>query len=416
MIEEPVHGDPATERSKRTASLAIRRVIGGLAMTALLVTIGGASNASAADGEAWYDRISFKGDFRARDEVFVREGDKDRHRLRYRLRGGASTEVNDHIKVGFRLATGSDANSGNQTLGSGQADGKSIDFDPDGVFIDKAYLTLKPHGAEKPMFGDSKSITFGKMSNPFKTKGIGPSQIIWDGDQNPEGVALQWGASPRDCWDTNLDVAYFVIDENNRDPSRDPAIFAVQLDNSVKVTDDISFKSHVTYNALRKLTADAIARGVENGGNTTGITSNNHIDIIEFHGGTTWQAHEDWPVTLWGNVVFNLSADGVGEGKQNTAFGAGLIVGNKKTIAEVGAGYFQIEADAVPGILLDSDVFDGVSNGEGWRIHATRTLWKNTDLNLIAYIGDELDEDVSALQDKTPGDRVRIQTSVQVKF
>ncbi|MDP6978645.1 MAG: putative porin [Myxococcota bacterium] len=415
MIEGRVQGDSVRQRSTRTAGAAIRRMISGLAIAALLATFVVAGSASAGDGESWYERISFKGDFRARDEVFIREGDKDRHRLRYRLRGGASTEVNDHIEVGFRLATGPDANSGNQSLGSGVNDDESIDFDPDGVFIDKAYLTLKPHGTEKPMFGDSKSITFGKMSNPFKTKGIGPSQLIWDGDQNPEGVALQWGWSPCDCWDTNLDVAYFVIDENNLDPSRDPAMFAVQFDNSVKVNDEISFKSHLTYNALRKLTGDVIGRG-EGAGNTEGLTSNNHIDLIEFHGGTTWAAHEDWPVTFWGNVVFNLSADGAGAGKQNTAFGAGLTVGSKKALAEVGAGYFQVEADAVPGFLLDSDLFDGVTNGEGWRIHATRTIFKNTDFNVIAYIGDELDGDVADNLGSAAADRVRIQTNVQVKF
>ncbi|MCP5041901.1 MAG: hypothetical protein GY944_12805 [bacterium] len=381
------------------------------AMGAAIAIVAGLATPAAADEApaAWYERIDFGGDFRARDEVLVIEGMKDRHRLRYRLRMGAKTEINDHVDVGFRLATGPDANSGNQTLGSG------VDFDPDGIFIDRAYITIAPHGGEKPIFGDSLTATFGKSANPFKTKGIGPSLLIWDGDQMPEGAAFQWSASPRDCWETNFDAAYYVIDEEEIDPSRDPAIMAFQLDNAVKVTDQIKLTTHVSYFGLRKLNDDFFTR-VADRGNTAGLTSNQHVDLIEFHGGTTWSGSEDWPVTVWGNVLLNLSADGIGEGKQNTAFGAGIEIGNKKTTARIGAAYFQIEADAVPGVLADSDVLDGLTNGESWMVYLTRQIFTNTDFQLVTYISEPLDDDVARLQDETLNDRVRIQTNVIVKF
>jgi hypothetical protein len=406
----------------------LRHVSAGIVTGATLAAIGAvlifAPVASAEkEAKSWFERIDFNGDFRARDEVFVIDGMKDRHRLRYRLRLGADTEVNDHIAIGFRLATGSDANEGNQTLGDGQADRgpegdeqTGIDFDPDGIFIDRAFLILKPQGNEKPMFGDSFDITIGKMPNPFQPKGIGPSLLLWDGDQMPEGVALSWGASPRDYWTRNLDVAYFVLDDNSDDssinPSRDPAMIAVQMDEKVKLNDQVQFKSQVTYYAIRKLT-NAYLRTVSN---TDGLTSNNHLDLIEFHGGTTWAAHKKWPVTVWGNFVYNASAVGIGEGKQNMGFGVGIEAGNKGDFVNVGAAYFELEADAVPSSLYDSDVFDGGANGKTWLVYATKQIWTNTDIDVRAYFTDQLDKDVTALGGATPNDRIRIQTSIIVKF
>jgi hypothetical protein len=150
--------------------------------------------------------------------------------------------------------------------------------------------------------------------------------------------------------------------------------------------------------------------------NTDGLTSNNHLDLIEFHGGTTWAAHKKWPVTVWGNFVYNASAVGIGEGKQNMGFGVGIEAGNKGDFVNVGAAYFELEADAVPSSLYDSDVFDGGANGKTWLVYATKQMWTNTDIDVRAYFTDQLDKDVTALGGATPNDRIRIQTSIIVKF
>ena len=372
------------------------------------------------EGEStWYERIDVSGDFRARSEAFVVADVPDRHRLRYRLRLGAKTEINDHIEFGFRLATGPGANSGNQTLGSG------TDFDPDGIFIDRAYLGFRPYGREKPLFGDSLVVTFGKMPNPFRPKGMGPALLMWDGDQMPEGVALGWSATPSDRWSANFDVAYYVIDEN--DSARDPGMFAVQLDNDFELNDRAHFKSQVSYYALRKLNSDFTDRStgfsdgtlmgdkLSFGGNTPGLSDNNNdIDLIEFHGALTWSGSEDWPLTLWGNVIYNASATGTGVSKQNLGFGVGIEAGSKSAIAKLGLGYFEIEADAVPSTLGDSDIFDGLTNGKGFQAFVTRRLWKNTDFGLTAYFGKRL-KDVPA-QPHTPSKRIRIQTDITIQF
>ena len=140
---------------------------------------------------AWFERIDLYGDFRARFEGIVFNTDSlgdnanDRFRFRYRLRLGAKVDINDYFDVAFRLSTGPDANSSNQTLGKG------ADFDPDGVFVDQAYITAKPFAKiELPLAGQSH-IRFGKMPNPFRSK-QGADRIVWDPDIMPEGMTVDY--------------------------------------------------------------------------------------------------------------------------------------------------------------------------------------------------------------------------------
>ncbi|MGY8803068.1 MAG: hypothetical protein ACKVK6_02400 [bacterium] len=42
-------------------------------------------------------------------------------------------------------------------------------------------------------------------------------------------------------------------------------------------------------------------------------------------------------ITVWGNFVYNASADGIGEDKQNMGFGVGIEVGNEVDFVNVGA-------------------------------------------------------------------------------
>jgi hypothetical protein len=61
-------------------------------------------------------------------------------------------------------------------------------------------------------------------------------------------------------------------------------------------------------------------------------------------------------------------------------------------------------------------VFDGGANGKTWLVYATKQIWTNTDIDVRAYFTDQLDKDVTALGGATPNDRIRIQTSIIVKF
>jgi hypothetical protein len=105
-------------------------------------------------------------------------------------------------------------------------------------------------------------------------------------------------------------------------------------------------------------------------------------------------------------------------------WGTGLELGDKKKFVRLGAAYFEIEADAVPVALFDSDLFDGPTNGKGWMFHGTRQIWKNTDFSVTVYVGEPLDNDVAAIQRSSlPGglglvvqDRVRANWDINIRY
>ena len=122
----------------------------------------------------WTETIKMKGDLRYRHEMIDKEGKDARHRHRVRARFGVFGEVSPYTKVGIQLATGSDDPvSTNQTL-----DGA---FSTKQVGIDLAYLE-----ANHPRL-PGMNVKGGKFKNPFFKPG--KSELIWDGDLNPEGGA-----------------------------------------------------------------------------------------------------------------------------------------------------------------------------------------------------------------------------------
>jgi hypothetical protein len=124
---------------------------------------------------SWAERIKVKGDFRMRYENIDEAGRDSRNRSRLRARAAIMAAVTEDVEVGLGLASGSDDPvSSNQTLGGG---GSSKDLK-----LDLAYF--KWSGLEH------LSIYGGKFKNPLYQAGGHP--LLWDGDWNPEGLALSW--------------------------------------------------------------------------------------------------------------------------------------------------------------------------------------------------------------------------------
>jgi hypothetical protein len=160
----------------------------------------------------WVTQLRLYGDVRGRYEIFRAENDadglpnQDRDRMRYRLRVGAVATMLENFEAGFRFTSsepadgfGGDPISGNTTF---QNNG-SKKF----VYVDLAYGKWTPVKAGPWLL----SATVGKMENPFTV-----SDMVFDGDYTPEGVALQGGYTPNDVHSFKLNTAYFVLDENNQ--------------------------------------------------------------------------------------------------------------------------------------------------------------------------------------------------------
>src|ERR1043166_2600590 len=169
---------------------------------------------------AWINSYKLYGDFRGRFEENHADNFlyHDRDRYRYRLRLGLNISMLNNFDVGLRLSSGDPASAGanagaagsqsnpggqpitaNQTLGS---------LNPRKfIWIDAAY------GRWTPIKNNdwTVSATIGKMDNPFQL-----SNMIWDYDINPEGVALQASYNINDQHALKANGAWFLLDEINQ--------------------------------------------------------------------------------------------------------------------------------------------------------------------------------------------------------
>ena len=144
------------------------------------------------DASSWAESLMWKGDFRYRYEDIRQENAEDRDRNRIRARPALVARVTETTEVGFGMATGGDDPvSTNETLGGG---GSTKD-----VRLDLAYATWT--GLE------NTALTAGKFANPYYR--VQKSQLIWDSDFRPEGLAVQWA---NDTFFANASYAFIESD------------------------------------------------------------------------------------------------------------------------------------------------------------------------------------------------------------
>ena len=140
------------------------------------------------------------------------------------------------------------------------------------------------------------------------------------------------------------------------------------------------------------------------------------MSFVEFDLYSKLESSKAWPILVWGSLVKNLDAEKVSTvNKEDSAFGLGFEIGSKKHTAKIGLGYFKIEANAVPARYMDSTIFDGKTNREGFVVYGSKTIMNNTDLGLTLFVGEEI-EDEAGFASRAMADRVRMQADLNVKF
>lgn len=406
--------------------------------------------------KSWTDRLSFFGDFRGRyDGIWFHEdplGDEheQRSRLRYRFRFGAKAEINEYFDAHFRLTSGCENRSGNQTLGRGldceHPTGAELgfDWDPDGIYINRAYVTFHTFGDRQiPYAGRKLDWMFGKMPNFFHSK-VGKDYLIWDQDLTPEGAAVSYVVDPLDGLSLTLNSGFFVLDENTS--AADPWVVPVQLRVEGRPNEHIAFGTNLSYYGYGDLDRAFLVRGASSGNladvyepdeaaanfvaaTSFGLTKGRSVNVGDLRAWFEFTGIEDWPILVYGNVVNNFSAQSLPNsnvGREGLGWSAGLEIGDKKKLVMLGASYVLIEANAGPGRLIDSDLFDGRSNRKGWAIYGAKQVLKDTDLKFTLFLGEPLRDDITvvnsagepqpyvpALEDS---DRIRLQSDVVVKF
>ncbi|MDJ0793461.1 MAG: putative porin [Woeseiaceae bacterium] len=341
-------------------------------------------SAPAAAQESWADRIKFKGDTRIRHESIDEDGEEDRHRMRFRARLGLSARVTDDVNFVFQLATGGDSPvSTNQSFDDG--------FSTKDIGVDLAYIDWK--------ISDNVNFYGGKMKNPMFRAGSVP--LIWDGDLNPEGLAIKF--SQGGFFGT---AAGFSVEE--RGSSDDSLLYVVQAGYKFKVGDNASLTAGAGYFAYTETIGNEPFYNGSSKGNTVDINGDYVYDYQNTEIFAQFDTKVgDWPLKIYAHATQNNEVS-----QEDMGYAFGAKIGSAKTAgaSEYSWTYQDIEADAVIGTFNDSDFGGGGTDSDGHILKAKYAVSKKIFIGGTLFINN-----VDRFQG-TEHDYSRLQLDVEFKF
>ncbi|MHC4927436.1 MAG: putative porin [Planctomycetota bacterium] len=355
---------------------------------------------------SWIEKVTLYGDFRYRyeyrDRAWKSDNKSDRHRIRARV--GLKAKINEEWTFDFRVATseflededgdvsGGDFVSGNKSLGDYWASKN--------LWIDRAYASYKPKWMEGATF------KAGKMGNPFYR--AGKTDLIWDGDLNPEGIAFQYETAMGDADTLFINTFGGTIQENGSSSDKRMVGGQIGLAHSFEDSKLTAGAGYFDYSNVKDSAPIAFANFA---GNTSYDLSGTDVyrydyNLVELFGEYATSLGE-MPVSVYGDYVVN-TASGVSE---DTGWIIGTTLNKAKAPGtwQVSYDYRDLEADAVFGAFTDSDFADGGTNARGHKFNFTYVLAKNTALAATYFKNENLAEQPNEDYD-------RLQLDLKVKF
>lgn len=360
--------------------------------TALLLLLATSAAPRSAAAGSWTDRIDVSGDVRYRVEL-IDQADRDlRHRHRIRARAGLAARLSDGFDAVLQLGTGEadDPVSDNQTL-TGGASSKP-------VWLSQAYLGWAP--------AEWLALRAGKMPNPFLR--VGDSELLWDPDISPEGLALvvtpTFGA-----WTPFLRASFQWAEE--RKEGADAWLLGGQAGAVVELGCDLELTlggGYLDHSGLRGQPFLWESRGA---GNRLATDSGGieeyaaDFDLLEAFGELAGASPWGQPWSVFGSYVRNLAASGDDEG-----WVAGARIGKAVHPWDTSFRYQykRLEADAVVGAWTDSDFIGGGTDGSGHELNVSVKAAERVSLDLTGFANR------TPLQDAE--DYLRLQLDVKAKF
>jgi hypothetical protein len=290
--------------------------------------------------------------------------------------------------------------STNQTLDS--------EFTTKDIRLDQAYATWKPIGGLK--------FIGGKFKNPwFRPAKFYKSELIWDSDLRPEGLAASYHAGP-----FFVDAGYFIVEESSS--ASNITLYGGQIG----YKGDLGFGDVLIGTGIHRYDTvkgknlddfDFLAEEQSSFGNKLDANGNFVSGFVPWNifAGLGFKAF-NLPTKVYGEYVTNTDAEplvvnGVETaGKEDTGWIVGVKVGHAKEPLSWDARFSwrDIERDAVFGAFTDSDFNGGGSGGKGLELNAGLQLTKGWKAAFSYFhdkdnFGDERDYD-------------RIQADLKYKF
>ena len=312
----------------------------------------------------WTDKISWKGDFRYRYESFDIDDTPNRNRNRVRARAALIADVTESVEIGLGLASGGDdPGSSNQTLGDGNSTKE--------LRLDLAYFDWTGLA--------NTHVLGGKFSNILYKSG--KNSMLWDGDWRPEGTGIKWGNGKLFA----QAVGTWIESDNKKDQS-----FAQAIQGGVKLPlgDSVMITAGMGYYVFDTRGSGSFFGDVDDFfGNSFDPLTNTYlhdyeeleifVDLgIDLNGR---------PLTLFADFVQNQAVD-----DDDTGYAFGFSYGKASDSKEWEFGYVyqNLEADAVLGLLTDSDFGGGGTDSKGHIIKGSYAIVKNWNANLAYFIND----------------------------
>mgnify|MGYP002622050133 CR=1 FL=1 len=313
------------------------------------------AGAAFAQGESsWTDRITLDGDFRLRYESIDAEGDPTRDRARIRGRFGLEAEASDDLKFVFRFATGTGSPvSTNVTLDSG--------FSGKDIFVDRAYVDWT--------INDAFRLFAGKIRRPWFR--AGDTQIVWDNDLNPEGLALLYDDGP-----LFGSLGAMMVEERSADD--DSLLLTLQGGWRGKLGDNAGLTAGASYFAYEDTVGRTPFYDGDPAGNRVDLAGNYLADfrIVELFAEFSTRL-DNWPLRLYAATVQNTAVD-----DEDSGFTVGVTAGDTDEPGrwEFDYAWRDTEADAVVGTFNDSNFGGGETDSRGHVIQSTYALRENVSL------------------------------------
>jgi len=314
----------------------------------------------------WAANTVISGDVRVRQErieVQNKSPEQTANRQRYRARLAVVSQVTPTVEAGIRLATGNnnDVRSTNQDMNNY--------FTKKDIWLDRAYINWHPENVP------GLKMIGGRMSQPWVK--VGESEMIWDNDINPEGLAVQYS---RKFGQTNVfgSGGVFTVKDNvtGSGPQfdNDLRLYYAQLGTNLFPGD--SFKLTLG-GGLYHYFKDkfGVPSNPANGG--LGLTVNGNTS-------TEFQLYEGFgqldvlglplPVSLYTQYVTNANANGPQKNEDS-----GYVIGLLTRVWEIGVNYSyrDVERNAVVGAFTDSDFASGFTASKGSKLQLSYNIAKN---------------------------------------
>jgi hypothetical protein len=334
----------------------------------------GTSSAGKLNLSSALTELKLSGDARVRYEYRTGEdngaNEQEKNRYRYRLRLALSGKFHDGWFFGTRIEPLANNRSTNVTAGNATTPFSKADS----LAIGQAYIGRN---------WDDFTVTAGRMPNPLVS-----TSMVWDDDINPDGLAEQWShEAGKITWMANF--AQFVYEGtgttnpiNNTTTSRENTyLWAFQVGGKAKVAEGVSVQVMPTY--YRYSGNDTSATAL-NAGLGTGINSyrTEGLEILDLPVEIGFKIGA-LPAKVFGDFAYNLDADTRAReaGKpgftgEDTAYMVGFGIGQSKVKGDWEAKAFwqSVDAFALDSNLVDSDLFDGRTNMEGFGLQGTYVI------------------------------------------